>query len=190
MKMVTRHTKMAPAEIQRELQRLWVPCTVMNPETGEAALTNYAGSITPVRAFPDAAKHRVNINVEVPLDWIAGKDAWAYPVFFTDVARYGYTRWGIRYTPMVKDMSIVAVPITIENNVMADGTGIVNPPKSEWLTLGGSGWAAAEPSFQRDNFTQLVTVSMQLYRDGNSVLDVHIGTCYLLGLAIVYPAFI
>lgn len=181
---------MAPASIQRQLQRLWIPCTVMNPADGEATLSNYGGSITPVRAFPDAAKHRVYMNVEVPLDWMAGRDVWAYPVLFTNVALYGYTRWGIRWTGMVRNRSIVSVPTTIEKNVMANGTGIVNPPRSEWMTLYGSALIGGEPVFQRDNFTELVTLSIELYRDGNSALDVHTGTCYLLGLAIVYEAFI
>ena len=179
---------MAPAGIQRQLQRMFIP-----------AYTMVAGTVTPAAAtsgvnrvwdFDEALKQDVLLAIPVPLDWIAGTVAWAYPVFSMTVNLYAQVRWGLEYLPHAKGMSIAGITNVIEGNFDADGTGTVIPPKSQWLTLRGDLMPGGEPAFQRDDFTTLAHVAAKLYRDGASALDTHPGHAELYGLAVVYEAFV
>lgn len=192
--MVVRHTRMAPAGIQtgtppqQQWQRIWVQAYDMRA----GAVTPTAGrqGISPYWGFDPATQQDVEFDVGIPIDWIAGSDAYACPVFYTDVNLYATVRWGLQYLPMTQGISIASVPIVIEGNFDADGTGIVNPPKRQWLTLEGSRMAGGEPQFKRDDFTNIVCMQCKLYRDAASPFDNHPGNARLLGLAIMYQAFI
>lgn len=183
-----RHTRMAPAGIQKQWQRMFIP-----------AYTMVAGTVTPTAAtsgvnrvwdFDEALRQDVLLAIPVPLDWVAGTDAWVYPVFSMTVNLYAQVRWGIEYLPHAKGISIAGIGTIIEGNFDADGTGTVIPPKSQWLTLGGNPIPGGESAFQRDDFTSIVHLAARLYRDGASALDNHPGHAELYGLAVVYEAFI
>ena len=186
--MANRHTKMAPAGIQKQLQRMFVPAYEM--VAGTTTPTAATSGVNRVWSFDEALRQDVLLAIPVPLDWIAGTVAWAYPVFSMDVNLYAQVRWGLEYLPHVKGMSIAAIGNIIEGNFDADGTGTVIPPKSQWLTLRGDLLPGGEPAFQRNDFTELVHVACRLYRDGVSVFDNHPGHALLYGLAVVYEAFI
>jgi len=184
-----RHTKMAPAGIQRQLQRMFIPANCMHAE----AQGNPAFGVSGVNAywdFDEALREELFLAIPVPLDWVAGTVAWVYPVFSMTVNLYAQVRWGIEYLPHAKGMSIAAIGNIIEASIDADGTGTVIPPKSQWLTLRGDLLPGGEPAFQRDDFTVIAHVAARLYRDGASALDNHPGHAYLYGLAVVYEAFI
>ncbi len=187
--MSKRHTKMAPAAIQKQWQRIFIPARLMHAE----AQNNPTFAVSGVNAywdFDEALKQQVYLAIPVPLDWVAGSVAWVYPVFSMSVNLYAQVRWGIEYVPHAKGMSIAAVTNVMEGNFDADGTGTVIPPRSQWLTLRGDLMPGGEPAFQRDDFTTLAHVAARLYRDGASALDNHPGHAYLYGLAVVYEAFV
>jgi hypothetical protein len=140
--------------------------------------------------FAEDAKEEVYVVIPVPLDWITGSVAWAYPVFSMTVNLYAQVRWGLEYLPHTKGISIAGITNVIEGDFDADGTGTVIPPRSQWLTLRGDLMPDGEPAFQRDDFTTLAHVAAKLYRDGASALDTHPGHAELYGLAVVYEAFI
>ena len=197
--MVLRHTRMAPASIQsgtppqQQWQRIFIPPNVMykvpngGPDIGIPEMEN---CITKVYVFDPDNVESVYFEIPVPLDWIAGTDAYAYPIFCTSINLYAQIRWGLAWLPMVKGISIAAVPNVIEGNFDADGTGVVIPPKSQWLTLKGSLLSAGEPAFKQDDFTLIADLSCKLYRAANSVFDTHPGEAYLLGLVVMYQAYI
>jgi len=187
--MSKRHTKMAPAAIQKQWQRMFISARCMHAE----AQNNPTFGVSGVNAywdFDEALKQEVYLTIPVPLDWVAGTVAWAFPIFSMTVNLYAQVRWGIEYLPHVKGISIAGITNVIEASIDADGTGTVLPPKSQWLTLRGDLLPGAEPAFQRDDFTTLAHVAARLYRDGASALDNHPGHAYLYGLAVVYEAFI
>jgi hypothetical protein len=188
--MPPRHTKMAPAGIQKELQRMFIPAHLMYGDQQNGQPTRGISGVNIYWSFAENAKEEVFLVIHVPLDWVAGTVAWAFPVFSMDTDLFARVRWGLEYTPHVKATSIAAVPTVIEGDIDADGTGTVIPPKSQWLTLRGDLLIGGEPAFQRDDFTSLVHVACKFYRDGLSTHDTHPGAARLLGLAVVYEAFI
>ena len=188
--MANRHTRMNPAAVQKQLQRMFIPAQLMYGDYQNGEPTRGVSGVNVFWTFDPDAKQELYVVIPVPLDWIAGTVAWAYPVFSTDTDLYARVRWGLEYTPHAKGTSIAAVPIVIEGNFDADGTGTVIPPKSQWLTLVGNLLYGGEPAFQRDDFTELVHVACKFYRDGLSDLDNHPGAARLYGLAVVYEAFI
>lgn len=184
-----RHTRMAPAGIQRQLQRMFIPANYMHAE----AQNNPTFGVSGVNAywdFDEALKEEVYVAIPVPLDYMAGTDAWAYPVFSMNVNLYAKVRWGLEYLPQMRGMSIAGIGNIVEASIDADGTGTVIPPRAQWLTLGGNPIMAGEPVFQRDDFTLVAHLAAKLYRDGASALDNHPGHAYLYGLAVVYESFI
>jgi len=186
-----RHTRMAPAGIQRQLQRMFIPAQLMyGAQLDGQPAGPYLSGVNYFWDFDEALKQEVYLVIPVPLDWIAGSVAWAYPVFSMNVNLYAQVRWGLEYLPHAKGMSIAGITNVIEGDFDADGTGTVIPPKSQWLTLRGDLMPGGEPAFQRDNFTTLAHVAAKLYRDGASALDNHPGHAYLYGLAVVYEAFV
>lgn len=191
---VTRHTRMAPAAIQKQWQRIFIQAYTM--KEGSVPPTAATAGISPVYDFDPDTEQDVVTDVGIPLDWIAGTDIWAFPVFCTNVALFGTVRWGLQYLGMLKNLSIAAAPRVIEGNFAANGTAIVIPPKAEWLTLNGqllypgTSPIMNEPLFQRDNFTSLVNLQLKIYRAAASAFDNHPGNARLLGLALVYQAFI
>ena len=185
-----RHTRMAPAGIQRQLQRMFIPAHCMYGDQLNGQPTENLSGINVFWSFAVGYRMEVLLVIPVPLDWIVGTVVWAYPVFSTDVNLFAQVRWGLEYTPHVKATSIAAVPTVIEGTFDADGTGTVIPPRSQWLTLKGDLLIGGEPAFQRNDFTELVHIACKFYRDGLSVLDNHPGAARLYGLAVVYEAFI
>ena len=186
--MANRHTKGAPAGIQRQLQRMFIPAYEM--PAGTTTPTAATSGVNRVWSFNEALWQDVLLAIPVPLDWVAGTVVWVYPVFSMDVNLFAQVRWGLEYVPHVKGISVAAIGSFIEGTFDADGTGTVIPPKSQWLTLRGDLVAGGEPAFQRDDFTGLVHIACRLYRDGASELDNHPGAALLYGLAVVYEAFI
>ena len=187
--MANRHTRETPAGVQKQLQRMFIPARCMHAE----AQNNPTWGVSGVNAywdFDEALRQDVLLAIPVPLDWVAGTVAWAYPVFSMTVNLYAQVRWGLEYLPHVKGMSIAGITNFIEGSFDADGTGTVIPPRSQWLTLRGDLLPGGEPAFQRDDFTTLAHIAAKLYRDGASVLDNHPGHAELYGLAVVYEAFI
>ena len=183
-----RHTRGAPAGIQRQLQRLFIVAKTMAEGEGSPTLT--AQGISPVWQMDAAKKSSVYTDVGIPLDIIASRDMWAYPVFTMSVNLFANIRFGVRYLPMARGISIAGTPTVIENTIAADGTGTVIPKRPEWLTLEGWRVAANQSQLQRDDFTNIANMQLEVYRDGASDLDPHPGNLYLQGLAIVYEAFV
>jgi len=186
---VTRHTRGAPAGIQRNYQRKFIPASDM--KEGDGQPTYAKQGISPVWQMDTAKKSSVNADIGIPLDIMAGRDMWAYPVFTMSTAVYANIRFGIDYLPMIKGMSIAATPTTIEKTIAADGTGTIIPRRPEWLTIEGWRIGGKEDWFQMDDFAgRIANMQLEIYRDGASALDEHGGDLYLQGLAILYDAFI
>jgi hypothetical protein len=179
---------MAPAGIQKQWQRIFIQAYDMR--AGESTPTAGRQGISPYWSFDPNTQQDVEFDIGIPLDWEAGSDAYAYPVFYTDVDLFATVRWGIQYLPMTRGMSIVGTPYVMEGNFAANGTGIVIPPKSQWLTLVGSGLIGRESLFQMDDFTALVNLQCKWYRAAASPFDNHPGNARLLGVAFMYRAFI
>jgi len=188
--MANRHTRMAPAGIQKQLQRKFIPAHLMYGDQQNGQPTRALSGVNIYWSFAENAKQEVRLAIPVPLDWIAGTVAWAYPVFSMDVNLYARVRWGLEYLPHIKGISIAGITTTIEGDFDADGTGTVIPPKSQWLTLRGDLLPGGEPAFQRNDFTELAHIACLFYRDGLSTHDTHPGNALLYGLAVVYEAFI
>jgi len=186
---VTRHTRGAPAGIQRNYQRLFIDAQRMIEGDGSPTLVTQG--ISPVWQFDAAKKSTVNADIGIPLDIMAGRDLWAYPVFTMSTNVFANIRFGIDYLPMIKGMSIAATPTTIENTIAADGTATIIPRRPEWLTIEGWRIGGKEDWFQMDDFAgRIANMQLEIYRDGASALDEHGGNLYLQGLAILYEAFI
>lgn len=185
---VTRHTRMAPAGIQKQLQRIWIAASSM--AEGNGAPTYTTQGISPVWQLDAGSKMTVYADVGIPLDLMAGRDLWAYPVFTMSTALFARIRFGIRYLPMARGISIAATPRVIETAINADGTGTVIPKRPEWLTIEGWRVGYKEDHFQMDDFTRIANMQLEIYRDGASNWDDHGGNMYLQGLAILYEAFI
>ena len=181
---------MAPAGIQKQLQRIWIPAHLMYGDQLDGQPTRGISGVNVYWDFAENLKMQVYTSIPVPLDWIAGSVAWAYPVFSMNMNLLGQVRWGLEYLPHPRGMSIAGLTNVIEGNFDADGTGTVIPPRSQWLTLRGDLLPGGEPAFQRDDFTSIAHVAAIFYRDGPSVLDTHLGHAELYGLAVVYEAFI
>jgi len=179
---------MATAGIQRQYQRIWLDAMRMQEGDGSPTLTTQ--ELSPVWQMDAGAKMTVKADVGIPLDIIAGRDMWAYPVFTMSQNVYARVRFGIRYLPMLRGISIAAVPTTIETAINADGTGTVIPKRPEWLTIEGWRVSRKQDYFQRDDFTDIVNMQLEIYRDGLSTWDDHPGNLYLQGLAILYEAYI
>jgi len=186
--MANRHTKMAPAGIQKQWQRMFIPAYEM--PAGTTTPTAATSGVNRVWDFDEALRQDVLLAIPVPLNWVAGTVAWAYPVFSMSINLYAQVRWGLEYLPHIKGISIAGITTIIEGDIDADGTGTIIPPKSQWLTLKGDLLPGGEPAFQRNDFTELAHIACRLYRDGASVLDNHPGHALLYGLAVVYEAFI
>jgi hypothetical protein len=186
---VTRHTRGAPAGIQRQYQRDFIPAMDMQEGDGSPTLTT--AGISPVWQMDTNKRSSVNADWGVPLDIIAGRDLWAYPIFNMSINIFANIRFGIYYLPMVKETTTGGTYIVIENTIAADGTGTIIPRRPEWLTIEGWRVARKEDWFQMDDFAgRIVNMQLEIYRDGESVLDEHGGSLYLQGLAIMYEAFI
>ena len=185
---VIHHTRMAPAAIQKQWQRIFIQAYTM--KEGSVPPTAATAGISPVYDFDPDTEQDVITDVGIPLDWIAPTDWWAYPVFCTNQNVFATIRWGLQYLPMYRGVSIGGTPTVIEGNFDANGTGIVIPPKTQWLTLEGWRFAPREPIFQMDNFTRIVNLQIKVYRAATSAFDNHPGNARLLGLALVYQAFI
>jgi len=184
----TRHTRGAPAGIQKQYQRLFIDAQRMTEGDGSPSLTTVG--ISPVWQFDASKKSSVNADVGIPLDIMAGRDLWAYPILTMSTAAYANIRFGIEYLPMVRGISIAGTPRVIEATIAADGTGTVIPKRPEWLTIEGWRVSYKQDHFQMDDFTQIANMQLEIYRDGASALDEHGGNLYLQGLAILYEAFI
>ena len=156
---------------------------------GEVGAVPACSGVVQVYDFGLQAKTFLYGKIPVPTDWIAGTDAYIYPVWSMSTNTLGKVRWGIEYVAQVKNQSIAAVAIVAEGSMDADGTGVVLPPKPQWLTLDGHLWGG-EPVFQRDDFTQLAHIEFKWYRDALSALDTHVGTARLYGLVVMYQTFI
>ena len=186
---VTRHTKMAPAGIQKQYQREFIGAQTMYEGEGQPTLTTQG--ISPVWQMDAGAKMTVLADWGIPLDMIGGKDFWVYPIFTMSTNVFANIRFGIDYLPMYRGVSIAAVPTTIENTIAADGTGTIIPRRSEWLTIEGWRVAGKEDWFQMNDFAgRIANMQLEIYRDGASLMDEHGGNLYLQGLAILYEAFI
>jgi len=186
-----KHTKGAPAGVQKQWQRTWIPAH--NMKAGTVTPTEATVGICKVWSFHPDTKQDVVFTIPIPVDWMGGTDVYAYPVFCTDVNLYATVRWGLQWLGIVRGISIAALGTTIEGNFQADGTGFVIPPKSEWLTLPGSAIGALkEELFQMDgrDFTTLAALAAKLYRAAPSPFDNHPGNARLLGLIIMYQAFV
>ena len=183
-----RHTKGAPAAIQKGLQRIFIPASQMKEGVGSPTYTTQG--ISPIWQLDAQTLASVYADVGIPLDWVAPTDMWAYPVFAMSADVYANIRFGLEYLPMARGISIAGTVRRIESTIAADGTGTVIPRKEEWLTIEGIRIAANEPHFQLDDFTRIANMQLEIYRDGTSNLDEHPGNLYLMGLAIVYQAYI
>ena len=186
---VTRHTRMAPAGIQRQFQRKFIPASVMKEKDGSP--TYLTVGISPAWQMDDDAKMTVCTDWGIPLDMMGGRDFWAYPIFNMSLNIFADIRFGITYLPMAKGITTGAAGTTIENTIAADGTGVIIPRRTEWLTIEGSRVTLSEDHFQMDDFAgRIANMQLEIYRDGLSALDEHGGLLYLQGLAIQYEAFI
>ena len=186
---VTRHTRGAPAGIQKGYQRDFIPAMEMREKDGSPTLTTVG--ISPVWQMDDDAKMTVIADWGIPLDMMGGRDFWVYPVFNMSTQVYADIRFGIGYLPMTRGTTTGAAPTIIESTIAADGTETVIPKRSEWLTIEGSRVTGKEEWFQMEDFAgRIVNMQMEIYRDGLSDLDEHGGLLYLQGLAIIYEAFI
>ena len=186
---VTRHTRGAPAGIQRNYQRKFIPASEM--KEGDGSPTYATQGISPVWQMDTDTWSSVIADWGVPLDLMAGRDLWAYPIFTMSVNLYAYIMFGIGYLPMIRGMSIGATPTLIESKIAADGTGTVIPRREEWLTIEGWRVGGKEDWFQMEDFAgRIANMQFTIYRDGTSDLDAHPGNLYLQGLAILYEAFI
>ena len=192
-----RHTRMAPAAIQtgtppqQQLQRIFVPAESMDAgaQNGNATKTHIYDQV--VWEFPEDADASVLFKLPIPLDWMAGTDTYLYPVFCTSVNLFAKVRWLLEYIAMTQGMSYASVAIQISSVIDADGTGMIIPKKSEWMTLVGSALAApGEPAFKRDDFTLLSHVKCRLHRTPLAPEDTHPGHLYLFGVQLMYQAFI
>lgn len=193
---ISRHTRGAPAGIQtgtppqQQWQKLFIPayelyCEAPNgtnpPTIGRTGVVQYW-------SFDPAALNECFGKVKTPTDWIAGTDAYIYPVFSMNQDWLGKVRWGIQYVAQVRNISIASVGTTMESSIDADGTGLVIPPKAQWLTLSAA--LLAESIYKMDDFTTLSHLEFRWYRDGLSVLDNHGGHARLYGLVVMYQAYI
>ena len=180
---------MAPAGIQKQYQREFIPASAM--KEGDGSPTYATVGISPVWQMDHSVKSSVNADWGIPLDIMAGRDFWMYPVFTMSTNVFANIRFGIDYLPMYRGVSIAAVPTTIENTIAADGTGTIIPRRSEWLTIEGWRVAGKEDWFQMNDFAgRIANMQLEIYRDGASLMDEHGGNLYLQGLAILYEAFI
>ena len=185
---VTRHTRMAPAGIQRQFQREFIPASAM--KEGEGTPTYVTVGISPVWQMDAEAKMTVLADWGIPLDMMAGRDFWAYPIFTMSTNQFADILFGINYLPMYRGMSIAGVPTTIESLIAADGTGTIIPRRSEWLTIEGWRVAGKQDWFQMESFAgRIANMQLEIYRDA-TFTDEHGGNLYLQGLAIQYEAFI
>jgi len=186
---VTRHTRGAPAGIQRQYQREFIPASIMKEKDGSP--TYVTTGISPTWQMDDDAKMTVIADWGIPLDMMGGRDFWAYPIFNMSLNIFANIRFGINYLPMAKGITTGAIPTTIENTIAADGTGVIIPRRTEWLTIEGWRVTRREDHFQMDDFAgRIANMQLEIYRDGLSDLDEHGGLLYLQGLAIQYEAFI
>ena len=186
---VTRHTRGAPAGIQRQFQREFIPASAMDEGDGSPTYVTVGNS--KVWQMDEDAKMTVLADWGIPLDMMAGRDFWAYPIFTMSTNVFANIRFGINYLPMTKGISIAAILRTIENNIAADGTGTIIPRRTEWLTIEGPRVTGKEDWFQMDDFAgRIANMQLTIYRDGLSEFDEHGGLLYLQGLAILYEAFI
>jgi len=186
---VTRHTRMAPAGIQKGYQREFIGAQTMYEGEGQPTLTTQG--ISPVWQMDAGSKMTVLADWGIPLDMMGGKDFWAYPIFTMSSNVFANIRFGINYLPMTKGISIAAILRTIENTIAADGTGTIIPRRSEWLTIEGSRVTRKQDHFSMDDFAgRIANIQLEIYRDGASLMDEHGGNLYLQGLAILYEAFI
>ena len=187
---------MAPAAIQsgtppqQQWQRIFIPITNFYlPADGVSVATS---GVVYYMLFPkNVSGEGAWFKIPVPTDWIAGTDAYIYPVFSMNQNWLGRVRWGINYVPQLQGISIAAAAITMEGSIDADGTGVVLPPKSQWLTLGaGAAYVSKEDHFKMNDFTRLAHLECYWYRNSNSALDTHNADARLYGVVVMYQAFI
>ena len=195
---LTRHTRMAPAAIQsgtppqQQWQRIFVPAECMDAgaQNGNATLAHIDDQA--VWEFPEDADASVLFKLPIPLDWMAGTDAYLYPVFCTNVNLFAKVRWLLEYVGMVKGISYDTVATQMASVIDANGTGTIIPRKDEWITLGAGGLGAilSEPAFKRNDFTLASHVKCRLHRTPLAPEDTHPGHVYLFGVQVMYQAYI
>jgi len=180
---------MAPAAIQSELQRMWIPANLF--KEGSTHPTANTVNNSPVYDFDPDAKQWLHGTIHVPLNWKANSDMFAYPVFCSDLNVLGNMRWGMEYVGLQRGISIAAAIVNIEKTIPCNGTATIIPTKPYWLTLERFRiLAGGESLFQQDKFTSVVHIPIIVFRDGASVFDNHAGLGRFHGLAVVYEAFI
>lgn len=195
---VVRHTRGAPAGIQssssKTWQRMWLPAEIWYEGTDHPTKGVVEGGVA--WDFDPAAKQWLYANPHVPINWKAGSDMFAYPVYGFSVLGLGGVRWGIEFKGEYRGRSIAATVKVVEVTIPSWGSGMIIPSKEHWMrlqcspaTIGGI-LTGGESDFQRDDFTLLTNLVLRFYRDGASVLDDHPQVARCRGLAIMYEALI
>lgn len=184
---LTRHTRMAPASIQRQRQHRFYPAHRMHEASTHPTETIVGNTV--VYDFNAALKQSLYTVIEVPRDWIPSTDMFLYPVFFSDQNVLGNMRWGAEILAAVEGVSIAAVPFNIEQTIPCNGTAIQVPNQEYWLRIART-WIWGSTYIRQDNYTILPAFMVEFFRDGASALDTHAGLGRLLGVMHVYDAFI